>query len=99
MLFRSANGIYWGGNFDAVKELILKDLITEKQIRFFLGYSGWDGTQLKDELNSNAWIITTHQDAKDIIERPHRSFWKDKMRELGGDYMLWSNAPENPSYN
>lgn len=94
-----ANGIYWGGNFDAVKELILKDLITEKQIRFFLGYSGWDGTQLKDELNSNAWIITTHQDAKDIIERPYRSFWKDKMRELGGDYMLWSNAPENPSFN
>lgn len=94
-----ANGIYWGGNFDAVKELILRDLITEKQIRFFLGYSGWDGTQLKDELNSNAWIITTHQDAKDIIERPYRSFWQDKMRELGGDYMLWSNAPENPSYN
>lgn len=94
-----ANGIYWGGNFDAVKELILKGLITEKQIRFFLGYSGWDATQLKEELDSNSWIITTHHDAKDIIERPYRSFWKDKMMELGGNYMLWSNAPENPSYN
>ncbi|MGB8703645.1 MAG: YqgE/AlgH family protein, partial [Gillisia sp.] len=38
-----ADGIYWGGNFEAVKELIQKDLIDEKQIRFFLGYSGWDG--------------------------------------------------------
>ncbi|MFO7721148.1 MAG: YqgE/AlgH family protein, partial [Gillisia sp.] len=59
-----ANGIYWGGNFEVVKELILNDLINEKQIRFFLGYSGWDAQQLKDELDSNAWIISTHQDAK-----------------------------------
>tara|TARA_R100001369_G_scaffold20091_1_gene36732 strand:- start:230524 stop:231153 length:630 start_codon:yes stop_codon:yes gene_type:complete len=94
-----ANGIYWGGNFEAVKELILNNLISEKEIRFFLGYSGWDAEQLNEELNSNSWIITAHQDSKDIIERPYRSFWKDKMIELGGNYMLWSNAPENPTYN
>lgn len=94
-----ANGIYWGGNFEAVKELISKDLITDKQIRFFLGYSGWDGKQLEEELNANSWIVTAHSDPKDIIEKPYNSFWKDKMVELGGDYILWSNAPENPSYN
>ncbi len=94
-----ADGIYWGGNFEAVKELIQQDLIDEKQIRFFLGYSGWDGEQLQQELAANSWIITSHKDSKDIIERPYRSFWKDKMVELGGDYMLWSNAPENPSFN
>ncbi|CAM4036195.1 YqgE/AlgH family protein [Gillisia hiemivivida] len=94
-----ANGIYWGGNFEVVKELILSDLITDKEIRFFLGYSGWDAEQLTEELNSNSWIITEHQDTKDIIERSYRSFWKDKMMELGGSYVLWSNAPENPSYN
>lgn len=94
-----ANGIFWGGNFEAVKELIQKDLISEKQIRFFLGYSGWDASQLKQELDTNSWIISAHHDPQDIIERPYSSFWKDKMRELGGDYLIWSNAPENPSYN
>jgi len=94
-----SNGIYWGGNFEAVKELILKGLISDKQIRFFLGYSGWDAEQLQEELISNSWIVTPQKDAKDIIERPYRSFWKDKMVELGGNYMLWANAPENPSYN
>jgi len=94
-----SNGIYWGGNFEAVKELILKGLVTDKQIRFFLGYSGWDAEQLQEELISNSWIVTPQKDAKDIIERPYRSFWKDKMVELGGNYMLWANAPENPSYN
>jgi putative transcriptional regulator len=94
-----AHGIYWGGNFDAVKELILKNQITEKQIRFFLGYSGWDASQLKQELSTNSWIVAPQHSANDIIGRPYRSFWQDKMRELGGDYLIWSNAPENPSYN
>jgi putative transcriptional regulator len=94
-----ANGIYWGGNFEAVIELINQHLISEKEIRFFLGYSGWDAKQLDEELNTHSWIITTNEDPRDIIERPYGSFWKDKMIQLGGEYLLWSNAPENPSYN
>ena len=34
-----------------------------------------------------------------IIGKSSESFWKEKMVELGGDYLIWSNAPENPSYN
>ena len=29
----------------------------------------------------------------------YESFWKEKMLELGGEYSIWSNAPENPNYN
>ena len=36
---------------------------------------------------------------KEIISKPCNSFWREKMLELGGDYSIWSNAPENPSYN
>ncbi|WP_417887833.1 YqgE/AlgH family protein [Zunongwangia sp.] len=94
-----ADGIYWGGNFDAVISLIEKNLISENQIRFFLGYSGWGAEQLNDELDANSWIIATNEDEKYIIEKPCQSFWKDQMAQLGGDYLIWSNAPENPTYN
>lgn len=94
-----ANGIYWGGNFEVVMELIGNELINEKQIKFFLGYSGWDANQLDEELNSHSWVITTNDDHTELLEKPYNSFWKDKMLELGGEYMLWSNSPENPSYN
>lgn len=94
-----ANGIYWGGNFEAVQGLIRDNRVTEDQIRFFLGYSGWDANQLNDELNSHSWIVTTNEDQNEIIGRPYNSFWKDKMLQLGGEYLLWSNAPENPNYN
>ena len=94
-----AHGIYWGGNFEVVMELISKELIDDTQIKFFLGYSGWDANQLDEELNSHSWVVTVNEDNRDLLEKPYNSFWKDKMLELGGEYMLWSNSPENPTYN
>jgi putative transcriptional regulator len=35
----------------------------------------------------------------EIIEKSTTAIWKEKMLQLGGDYLLWSNAPENPSLN
>jgi len=94
-----AEGIYWGGNFEAVKKLIEKDLITEKEIKFFLGYSGWDTNQLEEELAAKAWILINQYTQEDVLEKSYNNFWKEKLEELGGEYLIWSNAPENPSYN
>ncbi|UZO80181.1 YqgE/AlgH family protein [Aquimarina sp. ERC-38] len=94
-----SNGIYWGGDFTEVSKLIEENKISAKEIRFFLGYSGWDANQLLSELESNSWVIVKNTYEKNIINKPDTSFWKEKMIELGGDYILWSNAPENPSYN
>jgi len=92
-------GIFWGGDFDKVLELISNKKINHKDIRFFLGYSGWDKNQLQNELSSNSWVILQNKYKQSIIEKSYESFWKEKMVELGGNYSIWSNAPENPSYN
>ena len=94
-----ANGIYWGGNFETIVKLINEKEITKDDIRFFLGYSGWEALQLDQELNSNSWIVVTNEYHSDILQQPPGPFWKEKMLELGGDYLIWSNAPDNPSLN
>ena len=94
-----SNGIYWAGDFNEVTKLIMSKKVSEEDIRFFLGYSGWDATQLDDELSGNSWIVLENEDKNNIIGKSSESFWKEKMVELGGDYLIWSNAPENPSYN
>lgn len=94
-----SNGIYWGGDFSAIIELINAEKVTSNEIRFFLGYSGWDENQLDHELQSNSWVIVENSYKTDIIAIEDDSFWKEKMLELGGKYTIWSNAPENPSYN
>ncbi|MFC4721588.1 YqgE/AlgH family protein [Geojedonia litorea] len=92
-------GIYWGGDFDTVLDLINEGRITDSEIRFFLGYSGWEPNQLEKELELNSWIVSENVYKSDIISKSEHLFWKEKMLELGGDYSIWSNAPENPSYN
>lgn len=94
-----SNGIYWGGNFDKTVALINQKMITPADIRFFLGYSGWASYQLDHELSSKSWVVITNEYKSDIIQRSTNAFWKEKMIELGGDYLLWSNSPENPSLN
>ncbi|PKQ44240.1 YqgE/AlgH family protein [Confluentibacter flavum] len=92
-------GVFWGGDFNNVADLIAKKEIKETDIRFFLGYSGWEVNQLENELKTNSWLVTENIYKKDIIAKDYESFWKEKMLEFGGEYSIWSNAPENPNYN
>ncbi|PJE42230.1 MAG: transcriptional regulator [Flavobacterium sp.] len=94
-----SNGIFWGGNFELTKDLINQGLIKKKNIRFFLGYTGWDSEQLESEMQSNSWILSKNIYKKDILGKSSAHFWKEKILELGGDYLIWSNAPENPILN
>ena len=93
------NGIYWGGDFDVVLDLLMNNELNEEQIQFFLGYSGWSAEQLDDELKENSWVVTENELKETIVGTSDKDFWKKKMIEFGGDYLIWSNAPENPSYN
>lgn len=94
-----SNGIYWGGDFKAITQLLINDELDETQIRFFLGYSGWAIEQLNQELQVNSWKVVPNVYKQNIIGKLNSDFWKEKMLEFGGDYVLWSNAPEDPSYN
>lgn len=94
-----ANGIYWGGDFETTKSLINSGEISRKNIRFFLGYSGWDKTQLENELKENSWIIVENSQKSKLLSKSSQHFWKEKIDELGGEYVLFSNAPSDPMLN
>ena len=94
-----SDGIYWGGNFEALTEAINKRLLTKNEIRFFLGYSGWNALQLSQEIKSKSWIPIEEQNLKKQLSKNTLQLWSDKLKELGGAYLIWSNAPENPNLN
>jgi len=90
--------IYWGGNFEILKQLLVNNELFNKDIRFFLGYSGWSSEQLKEELEIDSWIVTKNN-YKNIFTIKHHAIWKDELMRVGGEYQIWANAPENPSLN
>ena len=91
--------LYWGGNFEKVIELLNDESIGENNIRFFLGYSGWGENQLQNEIELNSWIIQENCIGNKVINMNSESFWRKQIRSLGGPYLIWGNAPENPSHN
>ena len=93
-----ANGIYWGGNFNQLKELIVNNEIEESNIRFFLGYSGWAGNQLESELETNSWFISENE-YENIFAIDEETIWKNQLLQKGGEYKIWANAPSDISMN
>ncbi len=94
-----SNGIYWGGDFESTKDLINNGKINKQNIRFFLGYTGWEEQQLEAEMHENSWIVAPNSYKNKIISKSSTYFWKEQIIELGGEYLIWSNAPENPYLN
>jgi putative transcriptional regulator len=94
-----SEGLFWSGNFEQVSKLVAEEKINENDIRFFLGYSGWEANQLSSELKGNTWILSENTHRNNIIKVVDTAFWKNKMLALGGEYSIWSNAPEHPSHN
>ncbi|HYM95580.1 MAG TPA: YqgE/AlgH family protein [Chitinophagaceae bacterium] len=91
-------GIYWGGDFDAVIQLIKKDNIDYSKIRFYIGYSGWSDGQLKTELDEKSWL-TVPATCKLVFHRNYEEIWKDSLKQLGGDYEMMINFPIDPQLN
>lgn len=91
-------GIYWGGDFDFVVEMIKNEDPDLDKIRFFLGYSGWSEGQLTEEMNEKTWL--TVKGSKKLIFHPdHQEIWKDALKQLGGDYEMMINFPIDPQLN
>ena len=92
------NGIYWGGDIDQVHELIRQGLITPGEIRFFIGYSGWAPNQLQEEMKRSSWVVSSARPDQLINDQPE-DLWASLMKSMGGEYPLWANFPNDPSWN
>ena len=89
--------MYWGGNFGQVKKLINDEILSIDDIRFFLGYSGWNADQLKDELKNQSWIIDELEES--LFDCDVLKLWEDRLCVKGNKYKLWVNAPKDISLN
>jgi len=78
--------------------MVKKKEIESKQIRFFVGYAGWDPKQLDKEMKDKSWIITDTNPS--IIMNPDTDeLWAKVIKLLGGEYTQMANYPEDPQLN
>lgn len=94
------NGVYMGGDFDQIRDLLIDGTLTSSEIRFFIGYSGWSPAQLEDEIRSRSWFVTDVE-RQDIMrtDEENESFWKRLVSSMGDGFTHIANAPSDPSLN
>jgi len=90
--------IYWGGDFDKIKQVINSGKANSHSVRFFAGYAGWSPGQLAGEIEENAWIVASLDDHR-IMQSDATTIWKESLEHLGDVYKTWSNFPTNPMFN
>ena len=90
--------LYWGGDFKVLKKKIIERQIDPADIRFFVGYSGWDSGQLEREIKENSWLVND-VDEETVMRELHEASWADFVKKVGHRYSIWENFPENPAMN
>ena len=93
-----SGNLYWAGNFEQLQQMIIDQLIFPHEIKFFVGYSGWDFKQLEKEIQDESWIIGKANDdsIEDFIQN---STWQSILQNMGSKYAVLANFPEDPSMN
>ncbi len=93
-----SGGVFWGGDFEVIKELHKTGMAHQGNCRFFLGYSGWSQGQLAEEVEVNSWVIARISPSI-IFEAPADGLWKEALLRMGGKYPMYANYPVDPSQN
>ena len=77
---------------------IIENRVLVDEIKVFSGYSGWASQQLESEIKRKMWTVVEVYNL-DYTLPNDESLWKSIMQNLGGEFLLWANAPEDVSMN
>lgn len=92
------DGVYWGGDFEVVKDLIRTGNASNDDLRFFLGYAGWSPGQLQEEIDGGGWIVTPAS-SEEVFTDDADGLWRAVLARMGGEFALLVNYPDDPRMN
>lgn len=91
-------GLHWGGDFDKLKILIENKLIEPKNIRFYIGYSGWSPGQLVNELESGSWVLDLG-DPNYVFKSTEEILWSQVLDNKGSNFSVIGQIPDSNHLN
>ena len=92
------SGVYLGSNLEILESLYSSLENPEQDIRFYLGYSGWSGGQLAEEMEQNSWLVQKANEQFIFLDSENL-IWPQAVNSLGEKYQYLTKAPVNPQWN
>lgn len=91
--------LYIGGDFEAIINYVNSGYDVDGNVRFFIGYSGWDAGQLEEELALHTWAVSNQHHTHTLLIGEGDNYWHNHVKALGAEYRGWQYHPENPQLN
>ncbi|MEO6833920.1 MAG: YqgE/AlgH family protein [Chitinophagaceae bacterium] len=91
-------GVYWGGNYDALQNAITDPNFRPQDLRLFAGYSGWGEGQLAKEMEEGSWVVA-NATSELIFDTVPDELWRAAIATLGSEFGYLVNIPINPQMN
>jgi len=89
-----SEGLYVGGDFEAMIDYVNTGYRTEGVVRFFLGYSGWTPGQLETEVENSVWAVAERvPPAHELLSLECDKMWHGVVRTMGEPYKPWLLHP------
>ena len=89
---------YLTEDIDSMTANILEGTLLISDLKLFSGYSGWTAQQLESEVSRKMWTVVDVYNL-DYTMPNDQNLWKNIMQNLGGEFLLWANAPQDVSMN
>lgn len=70
----------------------------DAQVRAFLGYSGWSGGQLENEMKHHTWVVADVPEDL-LTQRPSEALWRTVLGRVGPEWRLLADEPDHPEAN
>ncbi|MCP2039289.1 YqgE/AlgH family protein [Chryseobacterium sp. HSC-36S06] len=89
---------YLTEDIESVVTGMIEEQISVEEVKVFSGYSGWASQQLESEVRRKMWTVVEVYNLDYTLPNDEK-LWKSIMQNLGGEFLLWANAPEDVSMN
>ncbi len=90
------NGLYYGKINSNPEEN--EDFLTDDEMIFFIGCSGWTKNQLEDEINTGTWIVD-NANVKNIFSKKGVKMWIEEISKNKPEFKWTESLAEDPSKN
>lgn len=93
------DGVWFGGDYDAIKRYVELGAPVDGRVKFIVGYSGWEKDQLASEIQRHDWAVLNNCGRDLLMGDGDDDRWREAVSRFGNRYRLWLNLPNDPSNN